>query len=96
MGIDRFVAESFSSSLRRPAQCRCHRHGKKRCFWLQEHYLAAVFGSRLPDEMFRLLRKMAADNAKLCGFEFNCRGDWQNKVTGLKAGADDYWQTLSY
>lgn len=58
---------------------------------LQEDYRAAVLDLGLPDgNGLDILRKWRMSNANFPVLILTARGDWQDKVNGLKAGADDY------
>lgn len=57
----------------------------------QEDYRAAVLDLGLPDgNGLEVLRKWRAHQVDLPVLILTARGDWQDKVNGLKAGADDY------
>lgn len=57
----------------------------------QEDYKAAVLDLGLPDgNGLDVLRKWRASKATFPVLILTARGDWQDKVNGLKAGADDY------
>ncbi|MDY6816594.1 MAG: response regulator transcription factor [Pseudomonadota bacterium] len=57
----------------------------------QEDYRALVLDLGLPDgNGLEVLRKWRANQVKLPVLILTARGDWQDKVNGLKAGADDY------
>lgn len=57
----------------------------------QEDYRAVVLDLGLPDgNGLDLLRQWRSDGLALPVMILTARGDWQDKVNGLKAGADDY------
>lgn len=57
----------------------------------QEDYRAAVLDLGLPDgNGLDVLRKWRAKGIGIPVLILTARGDWQDKVNGLKAGADDY------
>lgn len=57
----------------------------------QEDYRAVVLDLGLPDGSgLDVLRKWRANRINLPVLILTARGDWQDKVNGLKAGADDY------
>lgn len=57
----------------------------------QEDYRVAVLDLGLPDgNGLDVLRRWRATNAQFPVLILTARGDWQDKVNGLKAGADDY------
>ncbi|MBD3657146.1 response regulator transcription factor [Marinobacter sp.] len=57
----------------------------------QEDYRAVVLDLGLPDGSgLDVLRKWRANQINLPVLILTARGDWQDKVNGLKAGADDY------
>lgn len=57
----------------------------------QEEYRAIVLDLGLPDgNGLDLLRKWRANGIDFPVLILTARGDWQDKVNGLKAGADDY------
>ncbi|MWJ28684.1 response regulator [Halomonas sp. ZH2S] len=57
----------------------------------QEDYRAGVLDLGLPDgNGLDVLRKWRMSNANFPVLILTARGDWQDKVNGLKAGADDY------
>lgn len=57
----------------------------------QEDYQAAVLDLGLPDgNGLDLLKKWRVKNIGFPVLILTARGDWQDKVNGLKAGADDY------
>ena len=57
----------------------------------QEDYKAGVLDLGLPDgNGLDVLRKWRASKATFPVLILTARGDWQDKVNGLKAGADDY------
>lgn len=58
---------------------------------VQEDYKAAVLDLGLPDgNGLDVLRKWRTNKATFPVLILTARGDWQDKVNGLKAGADDY------
>lgn len=57
----------------------------------QEDYRAVVLDLGLPDgNGLDVLRKWRANQVNIPVLILTARGDWQDKVNGLKAGADDY------
>lgn len=57
----------------------------------QEDYRAAVLDLGLPDgNGLEVLRRWRLNKVELPVLILTARGDWQDKVNGLKAGADDY------
>jgi len=57
----------------------------------QEDYRAVVLDLGLPDGSgLEVLKKWRANQVNLPVLILTARGDWQDKVNGLKAGADDY------
>ncbi|WP_372987759.1 response regulator transcription factor [Marinobacter sp.] len=57
----------------------------------QEDYRAVVLDLGLPDGSgLEVLKKWRANQINLPVLILTARGDWQDKVNGLKAGADDY------
>lgn len=57
----------------------------------QEDYRAVVLDLGLPDGSgLDVLRQWRANQINLPVLILTARGDWQDKVNGLKAGADDY------
>lgn len=57
----------------------------------QEDYRAVVLDLGLPDgNGLNLLKKWRANQINTPVLILTARGDWQDKVNGLKAGADDY------
>lgn len=57
----------------------------------QEDYRAVVLDLGLPDgNGLEVLRKWRMNGVSLPVLILTARGDWQEKVNGLKAGADDY------
>ena len=57
----------------------------------QEDYRAVVLDLGLPDgNGLDVLRKWRMNRASFPVLILTARGDWQDKVNGLKAGADDY------
>lgn len=58
---------------------------------LQEDYRVAVLDLGLPDgNGLDVLRKWRTSEVSFPVLILTARGDWQDKVNGLKAGADDY------
>lgn len=69
--------------------------GEEGLFNLQEFaYDAVILDLGLPDisglEVLQRLRAEAGDNQRVPVLILSARNSWQEKVTGLKAGADDY------
>lgn len=57
----------------------------------QEDYRVAILDLGLPDGSgLDVLRQWRGNNADFPVLILTARGDWQDKVNGLKAGADDY------
>lgn len=57
----------------------------------QEDYRACVLDLGLPDgNGLEVLRRWRSGRARFPVLILTARGDWQDKVNGLKAGADDY------
>ncbi|BBP47012.1 DNA-binding response regulator [Thiosulfatimonas sediminis] len=70
-------------------------NGREGLFNLQEfEYDALILDLGLPDinglEVLQQLRTQAGNNQRLPVLILSARNSWQEKVTGLKAGADDY------
>ena len=60
-------------------------------FGKQEDYRAAVLDLGLPDGSgLEVLKQWRANRIEVPVLILTARGDWQDKVNGLKAGADDY------
>ncbi len=58
---------------------------------LEEPYDLAIIDLGLPKlDGVELIRRLRADGRSLPILILTARGDWQDKVTGLEAGADDY------
>jgi DNA-binding response OmpR family regulator len=90
---DRLLAEGLASQLEKAGFSVDVTGTAKEAMLLgaQEDYRAAVLDLGLPDgNGLDVLRKWRQDNANFAVLILTARGDWQDKVSGLKAGADDY------
>ncbi|AKO52429.1 transcriptional regulator [Marinobacter psychrophilus] len=90
---DRLLAEGLASQLEKAGFSVDVTSTAKEAMLLgvQENYRAAVLDLGLPDgNGLDVLRKWRQDNANFAVLILTARGDWQDKVGGLKAGADDY------
>jgi DNA-binding response OmpR family regulator len=90
---DRLLAEGLASQLEKAGFSVDVTRTAKEAMLLgvQENYRAAVLDLGLPDgNGLDVLRKWRRDNANFAVLILTARGDWQDKVSGLKAGADDY------
>jgi DNA-binding response OmpR family regulator len=90
---DRLLAEGLASQLEKAGFSVDVTGTAKEAMLLgvQEDYRAAVLDLGLPDgNGLDVLRKWRRDNVNFAVLILTARGDWQDKVSGLKAGADDY------
>ena len=90
---DRLLAEGLASQLEKAGFSVDVTGSAKEAMLLgvQENYRAAVLDLGLPDgNGLDVLRKWRRDNANFAVLILTARSDWQDKVSGLKAGADDY------
>lgn len=90
---DRLLADGLTSQLGKAGFSVDVTHSAKEAaaLGLQEDYRAAVLDLGLPDgNGLDVLRKWRTSKADFPVLILTARGDWQDKVNGLKAGADDY------
>ncbi|WP_404362776.1 response regulator transcription factor [Marinobacter sp.] len=90
---DHLLAEGLAGQLEKAGFSVDTTHTAKGAMALgdQEDYRAAVLDLGLPDgNGLDVLRKWRANNIRFPVLILTARGDWQDKVNGLKAGADDY------
>ncbi|MDS1311192.1 MULTISPECIES: response regulator transcription factor [Marinobacter] len=90
---DRLLAEGLSSQLEKAGFSVDIAHTAKEAVVLgeQEDYKAGVLDLGLPDgNGLDVLRRWRANKVAFPVLILTARGDWQDKVNGLKAGADDY------
>jgi DNA-binding response OmpR family regulator len=90
---DRLLADGLASQLEKAGFSVDITRTAKEAVILgeQEDYKAAVLDLGLPDgNGLDVLRKWRASKATFPVLILTARGDWQDKVNGLKAGADDY------
>ncbi|HKK55218.1 response regulator transcription factor [Marinobacter sp.] len=90
---DRLLAEGLSSQLEKAGFSVDTTHTTKEALVLaeQEDYRAVVLDLGLPDgNGLDVLRKWRTNGVSFAVLILTARGDWQDKVNGLKAGADDY------
>ena len=90
---DRLLAEGLASQLEKAGFSVDITPTAKEAVILgeQEDYKAGVLDLGLPDgNGLDVLRKWRASKATFPVLILTARGDWQDKVNGLKAGADDY------
>lgn len=90
---DRLLADGLSSQLQKAGFSVDTTHTAKEALILaeQEDYRAVVLDLGLPDgNGLDLLRKWRSSHISFAVLILTARGDWQDKVNGLKAGADDY------
>ena len=90
---DRLLAEGLSSQLEKAGFSVDATHTAKEALTLaeQEDYRAVVLDLGLPDgNGLDVLRKWRTSRVSFPVLILTARGDWQDKVNGLKAGADDY------
>jgi DNA-binding response OmpR family regulator len=90
---DRLLSESLTRTLERAGYSVDVAHSRQSAETLarQESYRVAVLDLGLPDgnglDLLKLWRQQGQDFPV---FILTARGNWQDKVNGLKAGADDY------
>ena len=90
---DRLLAEGLANQLEKAGFSVDITRTAREAMMLgvQEDYRAAVLDLGLPDgNGLDVLRKWRQSNANFPVLILTARGDWQDKVSGLKAGADDY------
>ena len=90
---DRLLAEGLASQLEKAGFSVDITRTAKEAAILgeQEDYKAGVLDLGLPDgNGLDVLRKWRSSKAIFPVLILTARGDWQDKVNGLKAGADDY------
>ena len=90
---DRLLADGLTSQLQKAGFSVDTTYTAKEAIILakQEDYRAVVLDLGLPDgNGLDVLRKWRANLVSLPVLILTARGDWQDKVNGLKAGADDY------
>lgn len=90
---DRLLADGLASQLEKAGFSVDITRTAKEAVILgdQEDYKACVLDLGLPDgNGLDVLKKWRADNRLFPVLILTARGDWQDKVNGLKAGADDY------
>ncbi|WP_273207526.1 response regulator transcription factor [Marinobacter subterrani] len=90
---DRLLAEGLSSQLQKAGFSVDTSHTAKDALILaeQEDYRVVVLDLGLPDgNGLDVLRKWRMNRISFPVLILTARGDWQDKVNGLKAGADDY------
>ncbi|HDZ38220.1 MAG TPA: response regulator transcription factor [Marinobacter sp.] len=90
---DRLLAEGLASQLEKVGFSVDVTRTAKEAIILgeQEDYKAGVLDLGLPDgNGLDVLRRWRKSNAIFPVLILTARGDWQDKVNGLKAGADDY------
>ncbi|MBK1886211.1 response regulator transcription factor [Marinobacter sp. DY40_1A1] len=90
---DQLLAEGLSSQLEKAGFSVDIAHTAKEAGVLgeQEDYKAGVLDLGLPDgNGLDVLRRWRANKVAFPVLILTARGDWQDKVNGLKAGADDY------
>ncbi|WP_417545608.1 response regulator transcription factor [Marinobacter sp.] len=90
---DRLLAEGLTNQLEKAGFSVDITRSAKEAVILgeQEDYKAGVLDLGLPDgNGLDVLRKWRSSKATFPVLILTARGDWQDKVNGLKAGADDY------
>ncbi|WP_349342500.1 response regulator transcription factor [Marinobacter sp. MMG032] len=90
---DRLLADGLASQLEKAGFSVDSTFTAKEAMVLaeQEDYRAVVLDLGLPDgNGLDVLRKWRMNRASFPVLILTARGDWQDKVNGLKAGADDY------
>jgi DNA-binding response OmpR family regulator len=90
---DRLLAEGLAGQLEKAGFSVDVTRTAKEAISLgvQEDYKAGVLDLGLPDgNGLDVLRKWRTSKATFPVLILTARGDWQDKVNGLKAGADDY------
>ncbi|MBZ2168089.1 MULTISPECIES: response regulator transcription factor [Marinobacter] len=90
---DRLLADGLTRQLEKAGFSIDVTHTAREASLLgeQEEYRAVVLDLGLPDgNGLDVLRKWRASRVSWPVLILTARGDWQDKVNGLKAGADDY------
>ncbi|MFO8142044.1 MAG: response regulator transcription factor [Marinobacter sp.] len=90
---DRLLADGLSGQLEKAGFSVDTTYTAREAVMLgeQEDYRAVVLDLGLPDgNGLDVLRKWRANRVSFPVLILTARGDWQDKVNGLKAGADDY------
>lgn len=90
---DRLLADGLSSQLEKAGFSVDTTHTAREAMLLaeQEDYRAVVLDLGLPDgNGLDVLRQWRRNLISVPVLILTARGDWQDKVNGLKAGADDY------
>ncbi len=90
---DRLLAGGLASQLEKAGFSvdTTHTANEATILGEREHYRAGVLDLGLPDgNGLDVLRKWRSNNVNFPVLILTARGDWQDKVNGLKAGADDY------
>lgn len=90
---DRLLADGLAGQLEKAGFSVDHTQTAKEAILLgeQEDYRVGILDLGLPDgNGLDVLRKWRAINANFPVLILTARGDWQDKVNGLKACADDY------
>lgn len=90
---DRLLADGLSGQLEKAGFSVDTTYTAREAVMLgeQEDYRAVVLDLGLPDgHGLDVLRKWRANRVSFPVLILTARGDWQDKVNGLKAGADDY------
>lgn len=90
---DRLLADGLSSQLEKAGFSVDTTYTAKEALALgkQEDYRVAILDLGLPDgNGLDILRKWRMNRVSYPVLILTARGDWQDKVNGLKAGADDY------
>lgn len=90
---DRLLADGLASQLEKAGFSVDSTFTAKEALVLaeQEDYRAVVLDLGLPDgNGLDVLRKWRMNRSSFPVLILTARGDWQDKVNGLKAGADDY------
>jgi DNA-binding response OmpR family regulator len=90
---DRLLADGLAGQLEKAGFSVDNTQTAKEAILLgeQEDYRVAILDLGLPDgNGLDVLRRWRTSNANFPVLILTARGDWQDKVNGLKAGADDY------
>lgn len=90
---DRLLAEGLANQLEKSGFSVDITHSAREAMVLggQEDYKACVLDLGLPDgNGLDILKQWRSNKVTLPVLILTARGDWQDKVNGLKAGADDY------
>lgn len=90
---DRLLADGLTSQLEKAGFSVDATYTAREAIILgeQEEYRAVVLDLGLPDgNGLEVLRKWRMNGVSFPVLILTARGDWQDKVNGLKAGADDY------